>query len=323
MWNTHLRKRLVLSKEASDSPSGVESKEICSNSFSSSESTLSSLNQSEMTQDAKQDANNVFLDVDSVCRTDRRKEEANKEHWPGYPIEIPVEPNLDLGCEMIEVGLNHSDPSLRLSHLVKDVDDNCNDQFGKPNDITYSASHRYETKPSLSYSSSFSSSTTFSTFTCSNPSTSTGQADVNMTTDQFIEDQDDWMEMFTLANESNIYDFRAMLGDEWGACMQPNMVDQKNEHVGHALQNPIIETTKEEESKGAGEWWLEKLENEPELSGSGNGFERGDQSNPTKGPDNELSASSNLSYEGVLEFDIDPIIAYFQSQSLLQQFTSN
>lgn len=276
-----------------------------------------------MTQDAKQDADNLFLDVDSLCRTGRRKEEVNKEYWPGYPIEIPVEPNLDLDWEMFDAGLNHSDQSSRLSHIGKDVDNSCNDLFSKPKDITvYSANHHHETKPSLSYSPSFSSSTTFLTFTCSNPSTRTGQADSNMTSQYFIKDQDDWKEMFTLPNESNIYDFWAMLGDDWGAFMPPNMMDQKTEHVDHAQQNPIIETTKEEESKVAGEWWFEKLENELELSGA-NGSERGDQSYPTKRPDNELSASSNLSFEGVLEFEIDPIVAYFQSRSLLQQFTSN
>ncbi|XP_068654002.1 transcription factor MYB13 [Aristolochia californica] len=247
VWNTHLKRRLV-PKEPN--PSSEELKET-SSSFSSSESTVSSCNQSDGIKQKAEPAEPEF-DLESTHEVSNK---APMEHRDSSMelIEIPFEPNLDL-WDMCDLVSSSEQPKASAN---------------KP-------------KPSLRSSSSFSSTTSTSTYT-SSPNQHA----------LFKEETIDPSEgMFEIPNkaDSDIWD---MLDDNL-VCLESTMT------VLEAQQNGATE--------GDTKQWITDLEYELQMS-------------PQEGEpllaftkDAAEAEPTFPSHDGNLEFEFDPIVAYFQIQ---------
>ncbi|XP_068656388.1 transcription factor MYB58-like [Aristolochia californica] len=270
VWNTHLKKRLVM-KEA-DNPSSEEPKES-SSSFSSSGSTMSSCNQSDGIKHEAEPAEPEF-NLESF------HEVSNKTQME--LIEIPFEPNLDL-WDMLE---DDSPPSPR-SQDTNSATTMCD----LASSIEQHKPSANKPKPSLSSSSSFSSTTSTSTFI----SSLNQQVLFNEETRDHCSE-----EMLEIPNEAD--------SDIWDMLDKHLWCLESTKTVLEAQQNTPAEGQDSKREDGSKQW-ITDLEYELQMSPQ----EDEHLLNLTK--DAAEAEPTFPSYDGTLEFEFDPIVAYFQIQS--------
>lgn len=310
VWHTHLKKRLQ-PKEPNATPSPKKTSS-CDSSLSSAGSSLSSFNQCGETQlkEKQTDMDHIpGLGVGKVSRPDHGQTDENEKCAlisDEQAIEIPVEPDqLDLTREMLDEGSSSSSGEEIFNKQMAEFANSSSER------------HR-ETESSIRHSPSFSSTSTLNS--CGTISPNTGQFHLMMNSSTVLDGYDVWKDMNEWSDESNFADmiWDSLDDDLRSSFAQPSICPKSSTEPYDPQNSSTVKGGESKEAVG-GQWWLLELENKLELS-SASGEHGEYKSYLVKGDlvlDKPKSDSSNLSSseEIVLEFEVDPIVAYFQSLS--------